>query len=86
MIIFNIELGVVVVVLCYEFESDRRLLVAEVDRDRFGQVEVRVGVGNNQRSIRENDVLYFDGSSLAFVDADEEIFAAAESVEQGATE
>ena len=81
-----VELGVVVIVLCDEFESNMRFLVAEVDCDRFGQVEVRVGVGNDRRSIREHDVLYFDGSRFAILEADEKVLAAAEGVEQGAPE
>ena len=81
-----IELGVVVIVLCDKFEPNMRLLVAKVDCDCFRQVKVGVGVGDDHRSIRENDVLYFNGLRFAFVDSDEKIFAATEGVEQGAAE
>ena len=81
-----VELGVVVIVLCDKLEPDMRLLVAEVDRDCFQKVEMGVGVRDNKRSVCEDDVLYFDCPCFAFVDADEKILAAAESVEQGAAE
>ena len=78
----RVELWVVVVVLCDKLKPDFGLLVAEVDGDCVCEVEVRVGMGDNDGAFCEHDVTNFDGPCFPFPVTDEDIFAAAEGEEE----
>ena len=80
----RVELGVIVVVLGDQFETDLGFLVAEVDRDSVCAVEVCIGVGDYDAANREDNVADFDGTGLPLAFPDANVLAAPEGEEEGA--